>query len=113
MSTSFRRLLPVLIVLAAVVLVWRPKSQLPPERISRAKLDRLISMNGIAAADLTPRNFPGIYQVQGSYITGPDQQKVRFEITTHLNHSQVDALLSRHGVSIEVPKISTQSKIMD
>jgi cell division protease FtsH len=115
MSEKYKRILPVLIVAAvvAVVLFWQPNPQTPPEEITRAKLERLITEKAIVQAELTPRPYKDIYDIKGIYQRALGTAKVDFAITTHLNESQVQALLERPAASIAVPKTSARNRFLD
>jgi len=114
MSKHFRIVSLVLLVAGiGIALNFTPAGALPPEELSREKLDRLIEANAIATADIKPRSYPGIYDPSGKYTPGPGRGTVEFRITTHLTEGQINALLAKNTVKIELPKTSTHAKIMD
>jgi cell division protease FtsH len=115
MSEKFKRLLPIVIVAAvvAVVLIWQPNSKAPPEEISRARLERLISEKAITEAELTPRPYKDIYEVKGVYQRGLSSPKVDFTITTHLTEAQLQSLLDRPNAQIAVPKTSARARLLE
>jgi cell division protease FtsH len=115
MSDKFKRFLPVLIVafVAALVLLWQPNPKAPVEEIGRAKLERLMEQKAIITADLTPKAYKDIYQVTGIYQRGLTSPKVDFTITTHLTEGQIQALLDRPNASVNVPKTSTRSRVIE
>src|SRR5690606_22992636 len=115
MSDKFKRFLPVLIVafVAALVLLWQPNPKAPIEEIARAKLERLMEQKAIISADLTPKAYKDIYQVTGTYQRGLTSPKVDFTITTHLTEGQIQALLDRPNASVNVPKTSTRSRVIE
>ena len=115
MSEKFKRLLPVLIVavVASLVLLWQPNPKAPVEEITRAKLERLMDEKAIIAADLTPKAYKDIYQIAGTYQRGLTSPKVDFNITTHLTEGQIQALLDRPNSSVNVPKTSSRSRMLE
>ena len=115
MSDKFKRFLPVLIVafVAALVLLWQPNPKAPVEEIGRAKLERLMEQKAIVSADLTPKAYRDIYQVSGTYQRGLTNPKVDFTITTHLTEGQVQGLLDRPNASVNVPKTTTKSRVLE
>jgi cell division protease FtsH len=115
MSEKFKRLLPVLIVavVASLVLLWQPNPKAPVEEISRAKLERLMEEKAIVSADLTPKAYKDIYQIAGTYQRGLTNPKVDFTITTHLTEGQIQGLLDRPNSSVNVPKTSSRSRMIE
>jgi cell division protease FtsH len=113
MSKHFRTVALALLLLLGILLAIPIRTSLPPEELSRAKMDRLMESSAIISADIKPKPYAGIYEIQGAYKAGPGRGTVKFSITTHLTESQVNALLAGNNVKIEVPKTSTQAKIMD
>ncbi|MBM3835684.1 MAG: hypothetical protein FJ403_20920 [Verrucomicrobia bacterium] len=110
MSKHFRIVSLVLLVAGiGIALNFTPAGALPPEELSREKLDRLIEANAIATADIKPRSYPGIYDPSGKYTPGPGRGTVEFRITTHLTEGQINALLAKNTVKIELPKTSTHA----
>jgi cell division protease FtsH len=103
----------VLLLLASGVLFALPKSASEPEEISRTKLEQLIKANAISSAEITPRAYSDIYSIKGVYQNNSQAGPVRFTVTTHLPDSQIDALLAKESVKIEMPKTSTRAKVMD
>ena len=115
MSDKFKRYLPVLIVafVAGLVLLWQPNPQAPVEEISRAKLERLLDQKAIVSAELTQKAYKDIYQVKGMYQRGLTSPKVDFTITTYLTEGQIQALLDRPNSSVNVPKTTTRSRVLE
>ncbi len=115
MSEKFKRLLPVLIValVASLVLLWQPKPKAPVEEITRIKLERLMDEKAIVSADLTPKAYKDIYQISGTYQRGLTNPRVDFSITTHLTEGQIQALLDRPNSSVNVPKTSGRSRVIE
>ena len=115
MSEKFKRLLPFIIVafVASLVLLWQPNPKAPVEEITRAKLERLMNEKAIVAADLSPKAYKDIYQITGTYQRGLTNPKVDFTITTHLTEGQIQGLLDRPNSSINVPKTSSRSRMLE
>src|SRR5688500_6393831 len=115
MSEKFKRFLPVLLVafVAALVLLWQPNPQAPVEAISRARLARLMDQKAIISAELTQKAYKDIYQVKGTYQRGLGSPKVDFTITTYLTDGQIQALLDRPNSSVNVPKTTTRSRVLE
>jgi cell division protease FtsH len=113
MSKNFRRAVPVLLLIILAIFLLTPRSSLPPEEITRAKLDQLLEQNAIISAELTPRAYSGIFSVNGEYISDGSKETVAFTLTTHLTETQLEALLARSGTKIEVPQIGTRGKFVD
>lgn len=115
MSDKFKRFLPVLIVafVAALVLLWQPNPKAPVEEIGRAKLERLMDQKSIITADLTPKAYKDIYQINGTYQRGLGSPKVDFTITTHLTEGQIQALLNRPNSNVNVPKTTARTRVIE
>lgn len=115
MSDKFKRFLPFLIVafVASLVLLWQPTAKAPVEELTRARLELLMDQKAIVGANLTPKAYKDIYQVTGTYQRGLTSPKVDFSITTHLTEGQVQALLGRPNSSVNVPKTSTRTRVME
>lgn len=115
MSEKFKRILPVLAVgmIVSVLLCWQPNPKLPPEEISPSKFERLMQQGAIASAELSPKAYKDIYQVSGVYQRGLTKPKVDFSITTFLTEQQVQELLGRSSASIELPRTSAQSRVLE
>lgn len=116
MSERFKKILPVLVIALLVCggLLWQqPSSKLPPETISRVRLERLLSENRVQTAEVTPKPFRDIYFVAGTYARKEGAGSVDFEITTHLNEQQVGALLARPVAGVALPKTSASGRMMD
>lgn len=115
MSDKFKRFLPFLVVAVVVsaVLFWQPHSKLPPEEISRAKFENLLSHNAIMQAELTPKPFKDIYSVKGIYRRSLTSPKVDFNITTHLTEAQMQALLARPATELSLPKANSKNQILE
>jgi cell division protease FtsH len=112
MSNHFRYALIVVLVAFAAVLALTPGSKSAPEELAPSKLERLLADKAILSAEITPRSYPGIYTIKGSYRAKNGQAKSEFTVTTHLAESQLSALLARNA-NIELPKISTRAKFLD
>jgi ATP-dependent Zn protease len=115
MSDKFKRFLPVLIValVATLVLLWQPHPQAPIEEISRAKLERLLDQKAIISAELTQKAYKDIYQVKGIYQRGLTNPKVDFSITTYLTDGQIQALLDRPNSSVNIPKTTARTRVLE
>ncbi len=115
MSEKFKKLLPVLIVafVASMVLLWQPNAKAPIEEINRLKLERLMDQKAITAADVTPKAYKDIYQINGTYQRGLGSPKVDFTITTHLTEGQINALLARPNANINVPKTTARTRMLE
>ena len=115
MSDKFKKLLPVLIVafVASLVLLWQPNPKSPVEEINRLKLERLMDQKAIIGADVTPKAYKDIYQINGTYQRGLGSPKVDFTITTHLTEGQINALLARPNSNINVPKTTARTRMLE
>ncbi|MGZ9155823.1 MAG: AAA family ATPase, partial [Candidatus Binatia bacterium] len=115
MSDKFKRFLPFLVVafVVSIVLLWQPTAKAPVEELTRARLELLMDQKTIVSANLTPKAYKDIYQVTGTYQKGIASPKVDFTITTHLTEGQVQALLGRPNSSVNVPKTSTRTRVME
>ena len=115
MSERFKKILPLLIVAMVITggLLWQPAAKLPPEEITRMRLERLLRDNAIVNAELTPKTFKDIYQVKGTYKRSASAGATEFAITTHLTEQQVSALLARPVANVSLPKTSTSSRMLD
>jgi cell division protease FtsH len=115
MSDKFKRFLPVLVIatVIAIVFVWQPNPKLPPEEISRAKLEKLMGANAILHAELTPKAYKDIYSVKGLYRRSVTSPKTEFTITTHLTEGQVQGLLARPATELSLPKNSSRNQILE
>ena len=115
MSDKFKRILPLLAVavISGVVILWQPTSKLPPEELTRVKLERLMEDKSIFEAKITPRPFKDIYQVEGMYQRGMGAPRVDFTITTHLSAEQLEQLLARPGATLAVPKTTARARILE
>jgi cell division protease FtsH len=113
MSNHFRYALIVLLAALAIVLALRPSTKLAPEELNQPRLERLLTAKTILKAEITPRAYNGIYTVKGTYQKKPGSKAIDFTITTHLNETQLNALLARNSIHIAVPKISPHGKFLD
>jgi cell division protease FtsH len=113
MSNHFRYALIVVLAAFAVLLAVTPRTQLAPEELNQAQLERLLAAKTIINAEITPRAYSEIYTIKGSYQKKTAGKKTEFTITTHLNDAQLRAVLARNTTRIELPKISTRAKFLD
>jgi cell division protease FtsH len=113
MSNHFRYALIVVLASFAVLLAVTPGTKLAPEEINQAQLDRLLATKAIVVAEITPRAYSDIYTVKGAYQKKPGSTKTEFSITTHLNETQLNTLLSRNAARIQLPRISTRARFLD
>lgn len=113
MSNHFRYALIIVLAAFGLLLALTPNSKPVPEEISLLKLQRLVEQKSILSAEVTPRAFGDIYTVRGFYATQARPGKTEFTLTTHLDEPQLNALLSRNTVRLELPKISTRAKFLD
>src|SRR5688500_3128601 len=72
-----------------------------------------MDQKAIIAADVTPKAYKDIYQINGTYQCGLGSPKVDFTITTHLTEGQINALLTRPNASINVPKTTARSRLLE
>lgn len=114
MSDRFKRILPILIVslVVTLALLWQPAAKLPAEEISRVRFEKLMADKSILQAEVSPKSFKDIYQVKGSYKRSGGS-KVDFTITTHLNESQVAALLAQPSAGLSLPKVSARGRLLE
>ncbi len=117
MSVKLKRIIVGSLLVSAVAavlgLMFWPRLKTSPEEITRAKFDRLIADDAIARAKVTPRPFPGIYTISGTYLRGLDRRKADFVLTTHLTEAQLTALLAKPSTTIDVPRSGTRAKFLD
>jgi len=88
-------------VAAGMALLIRHRWTVPSDEIARAKLSELLDAKLIVRATITPTGYPGIYTVEGAWKSGAKPTK--FSITTHLEETQVKALLDASDSKVEVP----------
>jgi len=69
----------------------------PAKEITAVQLQQLIESKAITHGQVVPTPYPGIYQVEGNNGKG------KFFVTTHLEETQVKALLAASGTKIELP----------
>jgi cell division protease FtsH len=112
-SKNFKRTIPFLLLLLAVVLFWKPESTLPAEELTHSRLHSLIASNAILEAEVTPRPYPDVYTITGTYKPSAKGQPTDFTITTRLSESQMEELLAKSSVRLEVPKSGTRNKYLD
>jgi cell division protease FtsH len=72
-----------------------------PTELTRAELEKQIAAGAILGGRVTPTPYAGIYHVEGSLRRAQKLQP--FEVTTHLEESQVKALLAARSSKIEMP----------
>ena len=73
----------------------------PSQEITHGELEQLMVSKAIIDGRVMPTPYPGIYQVEGSR---KQHGLLRaFTVTTHLEESQVKALLAAKGNKIEMP----------
>jgi cell division protease FtsH len=80
--------------------LWK-KSQ--PKEITRQELQQWMQEGTIAEAEVnpTPYSQAGIFSVTGKQVAG--EKTTKFEIVTHLDETQIKALLATPAVKIEIP----------
>lgn len=112
-SKNFVPLLALILAVFGLILLLTPKTSLPPEEISRLKLERLIAANSIVSADVTQRAAGGIYTIEGNYKPAANHEPVAFQLTTHLTEAQIHNLLAKNTVKVNVPQTGTRAKVLD
>src|SRR5579862_5304677 len=113
MSNHFRYSLIAVVAAFALTLALTPSTKAPTDEINQAKLERLLSQNLIVSADITPRSYPGIYTVKGTFALKKGAPQNEFAITTHLSETELKALLAGNRARLELPRISTRAKFLD
>ena len=73
----------------------------PSHEITRTELNESIQQNQITEGHATPTPYAGIYRVDGTRTVNGKPEK--FEVTTHLDESEVKALFAQNGVKIDMP----------
>jgi cell division protease FtsH len=113
MSNHFRYTLIAVLAAFALTLALTPSTKVPTEELNQAKLERLLSQKLIGSADITPRAYPGIYTVKGTFALKKGAPQSEFTITTHLSETELKALLASNSARLELPRISTRAKFLD
>jgi cell division protease FtsH len=112
MSENFKRAVTIIFILFGLLWACTPNTQLAPEELSRAKLEKIVTQNALKKANLAPKGFQDVYNLTGTY-KAPSGAEVPFTITTFLAKSDVERLVNHPKVSLEVPQISTRAKLME
>lgn len=99
--------------LAAIVSFFCLKQSLPPEELSRARFDRILSGNQIVSAQVLPNHFRGIYTVKGEYTRREGAAKTDFTIATQLSELEVERLLNLPKAQLQLPHTGTAGKLWD
>lgn len=86
--------------LATIFSYYRPASA---NEITPKQLGLLIQKKLIARASVTPLPYEGIYSIEGVYGADAKDKSAAFSITAHLDQPQLDRLLARPEVKINVP----------
>ena len=73
----------------------------PTKEISRSELEQIIASKTLVDARITPTPYTAVYEVEGKRQVGKETQRVF--ISTHLDESQVKALLAQSGAKLEMP----------
>jgi cell division protease FtsH len=113
MSNQFRYAVIIVLVMFGSMLALTPSTRPVPDEISRARLERLLELNAITSAEITPRQYTSIYTVKGAYRPRPNSEPVEFTVTTHLSEAQLALLLAPNTATVELPKIQTRAKLLD
>ncbi len=87
------------LVVAASVFFY--SVSIPTPEITPGKLQELIAANSVSQATVSPTVYGGIYSVEGEESSG--QQPAKFKITTHLDEAQLQALLGKKAIKVEIP----------
>lgn len=73
----------------------------PSHEITRTELSQLMEQNAVSDGHAIPTPYPGIYRVEGTHKVNGKTEK--FYVTTHLDESEVKALLAQSSVKIDMP----------
>ena len=113
MTAKFKRIFPVLIIAiaAAIGFLYMREPSLAPEEINHARLERLVSANAIAQAEIAPRTPAGMYTIKGKYLKSG--KKADFTVTTHLSEPLLEKLLSKSTTTMSMPHLSARSKLVE
>jgi cell division protease FtsH len=115
MADKFKTFLPAFAIVALIVaaILWQPSPKLPPEELNHAQLERLMQQDAISRASVTPKPYKDIFEVTGEYKRKSTGSLSEFTITTHLNESQVEKLLSKASSNISIPNTGTRARLLE
>jgi cell division protease FtsH len=114
MAERFKVFISVFIVALAITgwSIVQRLQQLPPESLSTARFQRLLSTGHIVSADLEPNLYRDIYRVSGEY-SRLDGTKSSFTVTAHLTDWDVQKLLGLSRSSLQLPHTGTAARLWD
>jgi cell division protease FtsH len=98
------------VLLAGLALILSYYRQTPADEISPKELNFLIQKKLIANASVTPLPYEGIYSIEGAYGRNANGQGSAFNITAHLDRSQLDRILAQPEVKINLPGRGTKAQ---
>ena len=101
MSKKIGVVLGVVVIAVGLALLIRYRWSQPADEINRARFNGLLQEHQIISATVSPTPYPGIYSVEGAWKA--DGKAGKFSITTHLEESQVQAILDGAEAKIDVP----------
>src|SRR4051812_36828732 len=115
MSDRFKTLL-VAVLVALTITGWsyvQRAQELPPEEISAARFDRLLTFGRIASADVSPNPYRSIYTITGEFHRYGNSPKSPFTLTAQPSESRSHELLSLSNSRLQLPHSGTNAKFWD
>src|ERR1051325_2522112 len=114
MSERFKSLLA-LVALALAITGWSHYARtqtLPPEELTTARFQRLLSAGRIVSAEVEPNSLHNIYTIKGEFMR-PGGHKYPFKAAARLNDGDLEAVLSLSQSQLKLPHTGTSGRMWD
>src|ERR1051325_3783267 len=114
MSERFKSLLA-LVALALAITGWSHFARtqtLPPEELTTARFQRLLSAGRIVSAEVEPNSLHNIYTIKGEFMR-PGGHKFPFRAAARLNDGDLEAVLSLSQSQLKLPHTGTSNRMWD